>query len=137
VKDQILLVTGLDHRRDDVWGNAHPRSSSTFLSSAPLNRPDAQGFSTDVTVDQIAAQKLGRETFLPSLELGLFRLGRHTSNISWRAPGSPTGVETNPRSIFRRLFGDPRGDAERRSLLDLVQDDARLLRSKLGRRDQE
>src|SRR5205814_8883914 len=72
-----------------------------------------------------------------SLEIGLVRLGKYTSNISLRAPGSPTGVETNPRSVFRRLFGDTRGDAERRSLLDLVQDDARLLRSKLGRRDQE
>ena len=63
------------------------------------------------SIDQIAAAKVGRDTRLPSLELGCDRnsTDMHTSNISWRGPASPMGKETDPRAVYARLFGDPQG----------------------------
>lgn len=42
------------------------------------------------------------------------------------------GKEVNPRAVFTRLFGDPKGDAHQRSILDLVKSDADRIRKKLG-----
>ena len=47
----------------------------------------------------------------------------------------PTGAETSPRDVFARMFGDPKEDTRRRSILDVVGDDARRLKARLGRGD--
>jgi hypothetical protein len=138
VKQDVLVLTGLDLRREDAAGNSHPRGSATFLSSAPIGKVDNGGFCTDKSVDQLAAEHLGRNTRLASLELGCQRgVGKHASNISWRGPGFPMTKEINPRAVFTRLFGDPQGDASRRSILDLVLEDARQLRADLGHGDRQ
>ena len=67
VKDDVLVLSGLDHRREDPSGNPHPRGSSTWLSSAGIGELDSGGFCTNVTVDQLAARTIGRSTRLPSL----------------------------------------------------------------------
>jgi hypothetical protein len=137
VKKDVLVLTGLDLRREDPAGNPQPRGCATFLSSAPIGQVDNGGFCTDKSIDQIAAEHIGRETRLASLELGCQRgVGRHASNISWRKPGFPMTKEINPRAVFTRLFGDVKGDAGRASVLDLVLEDARKLRSELGHGDQ-
>jgi hypothetical protein len=59
----------------------------------------------------------------------------HTSNISWRGPASPKGKEADPRAVFDRLLGDPRSGVNQQSILDVVLEDARSLRNKLGRVD--
>src|SRR5690242_20559856 len=73
VRDRVLILSGLQHRREDQAGNPHPRGSSTFLSSAPVGKLDSGGFCTDVSVDQMAARKVGADTRLPSLELACQR----------------------------------------------------------------
>jgi len=136
LKSEILVFTGLDHRREDIGGNPHPRGSGTWLSSAPVGKYDPAGFSTDVSVDQLAARALGPSTRLASLELACQRgLGKHASNISWRGAGAPTGTEVNPKLVFLRLFGDPKGDALRHSVLDHVQQEASGLAKDLGKSD--
>jgi hypothetical protein len=136
LKSEILIFTGLDHRREDIGGNPHPRGSGTWLSSAPVGKGDTAGFSTDVSVDQLAARALGPSTRLASLELASQRgLGKHASNISWRGPGAPTGTEVNPKVVFLRLFGDPKGDALRHSVIDHVLEDASGLGKDLGKAD--
>jgi len=98
LKSEILVFSGLDHRRDDIGGNPHPRGSGTWLSSAPVGKYDPAGFSTDVSVDQLAARELGASTRLASLELACQRgLGKHASNISWRGPSgaSPSSAAAN------------------------------------------
>ena len=75
-----------------------------------------------ITVDQIAAQHIGQDTPLPSLELtieepslncgdGLSCAYRNT--ISWQGPTSPLPMQNNPQVVFERLFGDGSTDAER------------------------
>lgn len=137
LKDDVLLLGGLDSRNGDTGGNGHPAACAPWLSSAPINRKDKGGYCTDLSVDQIAARKIGESTRLASLEIGTNHnpSALHVSNISWRGPGSPMGKEVHPRAVFTRLFGDPKGDKYRRSVLDYVLDSAGGIRKSLGAAD--
>jgi hypothetical protein len=141
VKSDVTLVTGLD--RQFVPGTGvHAQCGSCWLtSSAPQETLDG-GFPTNISLDQLIAREIGRETALPSLELSTndFPDNKETKyfeSISWFGPGYAANTEKNPRSVFRRLFGQARGDATQRSVLDTVLADATSLRSRLGRDDQQ
>ena len=68
-------------------------------------------------------------------------------NLSWRSANTPVAPEPNPRLLFERLFGggDPgeratsfaKRQAQQRSILDFVLDDARALQGKLAHRDKQ
>jgi len=107
-----------------------------------------------VTADQIAARAIGQDTILPSLELAsedpsaLFGSCDvdygciYLNTLSWATPETPLPMETNPRKVFERLFGQGGKPAERdarmrqdRSLLDAVRRDAASLQSQLGPSD--
>lgn len=137
LKGDVLVLSGIVGRKGEQGNNGHDLGCGTWLSSAPVGKKDRGGYGTDLSIDQIAARKLADETRLPSLEIGCDKSNEriHTSNISWRAPGSPMGKEVKPRAVFGRLFGDPQGDKYRRSVLDLVVGEARGVRSKLGAED--
>ncbi len=136
VKDSLLVLDGLNGRGHPPGG--HMGAASVYLSSAPQGRTDTWGAETALTLDQILAERLSRGTPLRSLELSCNSVGRnmHSRYVSWRAPGVPNGVETDPREVFGRMFGDPQGDFYRRSVLDVVGADARRLRLNLGQGDQ-
>jgi hypothetical protein len=137
VREEVLVLSGLNSRLGETGGNGHPLGCAPWLSTAPLNDRDTGGYCTDLSIDQLAARKIGQQTRLPSIELGCDQDSSqlHTSNISWRGPGSPMGKEADPRAVFNRLLGDPRRDANQQSILDVVLEDARGLRNKLGRVD--
>lgn len=137
-KSDILVLSGLDSRNGETPPNGHPGACAPWLSSAPINKRDTGGYCTDVSVDQIAARKLGEATRLASLELGTtdVPMAVHSNNISWRGPGSPMGKEVQPRAVFTRLFGDPKGDKYRKSILDFARESTGPLRSSLGKADQ-
>jgi len=70
-----------------------------------------------ISMDQIAARELGRQTQLASLEMTLEyteMLGAcdagyscaYSNTISWRGPSTPLPMEVDPRALFERLFGD-------------------------------
>jgi hypothetical protein len=104
----------------------------------------------------VIARKIGQETPLPSLEvatedfstsLGACDTGYscvYMNTISWAGPTTPLPMETNPRTVFERLFGKP-GSAERRaarlrenrSILDSVSQSVGRLQKTLGERDQQ
>jgi hypothetical protein len=137
VRQDVLVLSGLNNRRGENGGNGHPLGCAPWLSSAPLNERDTGGYCTDISVDQIAARHMGGQSRLPSIELGCDAdtSQLHTSNISWRGPGAPMGKEADPRAVFSRLLGDPRLDGNQQSILDAVLADARDLRPRLGRID--
>src|SRR5439155_25686722 len=107
-----------------------------------------------ISMDQIAAETLGRETQLPSLELTLegtdtvngvsscdFGYSCAYLNISWRNATTPMPRETNPRVVFERMFGDVGSTdpvvrlaraKQRLSILDAVTDKVRSLQRDLG-----
>lgn len=135
VKDQLLILDGLNGRPHPSSG--HNRSACLWLSSAPPGKADMWSAETDTTLDQVLAPKLSAGARQKSLELSCTTIGNlmHAMNISWRAPGVPMGVETSPRDVFARMFGDPQEDRKRKSILDVVADDAQQLKMKLGQGD--
>lgn len=70
VREDVLILSGLDSRKGETGDNGHPLGCAPFLSTAPINERDRGGFCTDVSVDQMAAKELGKGTRLPSLEQG-------------------------------------------------------------------
>jgi hypothetical protein len=109
-----------------------------------------------VTADQIAAQHIGQETVLPSMELatedhsGL--IGScdrdygciYMNTLSWRTPTTPMPMEINPRKVFERMFGQGGSATERlariqedKSILDAITKDVASLQLQLGASDRE
>ena len=106
-----------------------------------------------ISADQIAAQYLGKDTALPSLELGLdlnYLAGNcengyacvYMNTLSWSSPTTPLPTENNPRVVFERLFGDGGTSAQRlaqvraqRSILDSVNEELKRLLGTLGAGD--
>ncbi len=137
-------------------GGAHARASATFLTGVHPRKTAGADIKAGVSADQIAANKIGSATRLPSLELSCDSGQRGGScdsgyscayqfNISWRSETQPMNPEVDPRAAFERLFGN--GDAGatleaaarraryRKSVLDFVLDDARSLSGRLGDHD--
>jgi hypothetical protein len=125
-----------------------------FLNGVHPKRTDGADIRAGVTIDQIAAEKIGQETPLPSLELatedysglvGSCDVGfscSYMNTISWRTPTTPLPMEINPRLVFDRLFGDGATPQERlerieqqKSILDAVTGQVRRLQGGLGSTD--
>lgn len=131
----------------------HARAVASFLTCAHPHKTGGADIRAGVSVDQAIARRLVGDEPFRSLELGMER-GRssgacdsgyscaYSNNVSWSAPDQPVAKETDPRAVFARLFGDPAAalDEEarriergrRRSVLDLVREDAQSLRRDLG-----
>lgn len=153
-KSEITVVSGLCHagRSDNV--NAHEHCSLLHLTGASSVKKEGGKLLADVSVDQAAAAHLGKETLLPSLEIGLAGGER---NYSFRSRDTVIPYEGNPRLIFDRMFrgrkpvapnwkrrSSPRNDEQPtasqsldQSVLDVVLDQANDLRRELGRGDRQ
>ena len=94
----------------------HSRGTAAWLSGVHAKRTEGADVRVGVTADQIAAAEIGRETQLASLELALETIDlvgncdsgyacAYMNTLSWRTPTTPLPVETDPRKVFRRLFG--------------------------------
>ena len=156
VKDDVLVLSGLTHDKGRANGDGpgdHARSASVFLTGCQPHKTSGSNIRVGVSVDQVAAQQIGKLSRFSSLELGCDR-GKnagncdsgyscaYSSNISWSSPSTPVAKETNPRLVFERLFANQvtsavaesrgRRDVFHQSILDFVAEDARQLRSRLG-----
>jgi Protein of unknown function (DUF1552) len=159
-RDQLTVLTGLAQHNAEALGDGpgdHARSLACFLTGVHPLKTDGAGIRVGISVDQVAAQKLGRHTRLPSLELGIERGAQsgncdsgyscaYSSNISWSGPNMPMAKEINPRLVFDRLFGvetrhvsaaeQKKAQFYRKSVLDFVKDDAERLHSRVSKNDQ-
>ena len=132
-------------------GGDHTRCPAVFLNGVHPKRTDGADIQAGMTIDQMAAAKIGQDTLLPSLELaiedysglvGSCDVGfscTYMNTISWRTPTSPMPMEINPRVVFDRMFGDGATAEERlqrietqRSILDAVTGQVRRLQGDLG-----
>jgi hypothetical protein len=157
-KDKVLLCGGLlDEAANLVKGGSgdHARSAGTFLTCVPFKVTSGADVYASVSMDQVAAAELSKETQLASLELGIessAMLGAcdggascaYTNTIAWRNPTTPLPIENDPRAVFERLFGttgstDPQARLARmqrdRSILDFVGEEVGSLKSSIGPRD--
>jgi hypothetical protein len=155
-RDRINIVSGLAHPfvagaggADVSAGANHTRAAAVFLTGSVPQR-GAQAH-LGVSADQVAAQAIGQDTPLPSLELSIeesvlaceatFSCA-YRNSISWKSPTQPLPMQNNPRLVFEKLFGDGSTDAERRarrqetrSLLDSVMGQLSTLQRDLPAND--
>jgi hypothetical protein len=158
-RDRVTVISGLDNAPAFALqgepAGGHGRIGAAYLTGVHAKPTEGADFRAGISIDQIAAGHIGRETELASLELGLESTDlagacdvgfscAYVNTLCWRTPTSPLPMENNPRSVFQRLFGDSSStDAaarrgrlrEDQSLLDSVTDKIADLRKVTGPSD--
>jgi hypothetical protein len=154
-RDRLNVISGLGHKAADTTA-VHSLSPTTWLSGVRPKATQGVDAYAGVTADQVAAQAIGQDTVLPSMELatedhsGL--IGScdrdygciYMNTLSWRTPTTPMPMEINPRKVFERMFGEGGSAAERiariqedRSILDAITKEASSLQLRLGPSDRQ
>jgi Protein of unknown function (DUF1552) len=151
VKQKVAIISNLELR--NAYPGTHATSNASFLSAAKAKRTESTDYHLGTTVDQVAAQQIGRDTQLPSLELSMDLLSVvgqcdngyacvYQNNLSWSSTTTPLPAEAHPRIVFESLFGEEGGAADRRaalkkraSLLDSVTAELARLQKTLGPED--
>lgn len=103
------------------------------------------GIKSGISADQVVANAVSEPTRFPSLQLSIARGTNYgqqgLATLSWNKNGIPLAAENDPHVVFRRLFGvDDEQEAGRRhagfrrrgSILDYVNDQARLMERQVG-----
>ncbi|MBI3694514.1 MAG: DUF1552 domain-containing protein [Acidobacteria bacterium] len=156
-RDDLIVFSGLTHNGGRALGDGpgdHARAAASFLTGIHPRKTAGADIHAGVSVDQVAAQKIGSATRFASLELGIEdgrQVGNcdsgyscaYSNNLSWRSESTPNPPEINPRAVFERLFGnadeDPATRAKRerynKSILDFVSEDTQKLKGTLGPTD--
>jgi hypothetical protein len=156
-RKDFLVFSGLD-KKHSHQGDGHYAKTANYLTGLTVRKTPGKDISVGgISIDQLAAQQVGKHTPLPSLELGIDPVVSGIDSvvgytrlygcyISWRNPTTPIAKEINPRLAYQKLFGvikashrsksDTKQVEDNKALLDLVLDDAHSLRRKLGRDDQ-
>lgn len=149
-KNQMTIVSGLGNKPAESSA-VHAITPGTWLSCVAPERSHAPN--GGITADQIAAQVIGQNTPLPSLEVATEAQGgaaacdgtygcSYGNTIAFRTPNLPLPMEASPRRLFKKLFGQGQTPEERLmvqndyvSILDMVQSEAEALKKQLGAQD--
>lgn len=157
-QDKLLVLSGLAHHGRSKNVNAHEHCAAIHLTGAPMAGKVDGVPETTVSIDQLVAKQIGNQTYLPSLEIS-------TTTAEWkysyRSEREPVPYEVNPRVVFDRMFRGrqplvpdwekraktraevkPANAADQkqsldRSVLDQVMAEAKRLRGKVGKFDQQ
>jgi len=155
VRNQLTVFTGLAQDKARAHGDGggdHARAMASFLTGTQARKTDGTDIRSGVSVDQVAASRIGDQTRLASLEIGCepgSMAGNcdsgyscvYSSTMSWRSATTPVPKEINPKLVFERLFGSggvadrAKREARRKSILDFVRADTGELQHKLGAAD--
>ncbi len=152
-RDRINIISGLGHRAADSTA-VHSLSPTTWLSGVRPKPTQGVDAYAGITADQLAAQYIGQDTILPSMELAIEDASGligacdrdygciYMNTLSWRTHTTPMPMEINPRKVFERMFGaggPPELRALRRqqdqSILDAISEDAADLKLAVGPQD--
>jgi hypothetical protein len=149
IRDKVLVIS-------NTWneaargGDGHYVKESSILTCRTITKTLGADLHNGVSMDQVAAQKIGHQTPLPSLELGISPVATgvdgnvgytrvYGGHIAWSSPTTPLAREINPRAVYERLFraGSGQGSSAKLDslLLDRVLGQARELRSRVGTAD--
>jgi hypothetical protein len=152
LKDELTIATNL-------WNQSAKGSEGHYIKTRRLSHlhHSHQDSGVDlnchgISMDQMAAQKAGSQTPIPSLELGIAPVTTgvdtnvgytrvYGSHIAWSGPTTPVAKELNPRLVYERLLRSTKPATNSAKddllLLDEVQADAKQLREKLGAADRQ
>ncbi len=152
-RDQLTVVGGLSNRgvvSPNEGGGVHSRAHAGWLNGVLPYKTEGADLKAGKTIDQYAADGLGAETSLPSLELTTdsnYLVGNcengyacaYLNSTSWKDESTPLPHERDPRVVFQRMFGDGGSVAARladmrrdRSILDATTESLRRLERRLG-----
>ena len=158
LKKDVLVLSNLTAN----WGRPllvgagdHGRALAAYMTGVQVYRTAGADLKLTVSADQLAAQAIGSQTRLPSLEVGLEEARQagncdngyscaYTYNASWKTESQPLPPISDPRNLFERLFGSDiiespaahaRRLAMRRSILDQVSENTNRLEATLGGAD--
>jgi hypothetical protein len=136
-RKDFTLFSGLSHH-DQTGANGHT-SEMTWLTSARF--PGLGAFKNTVSLDQLAAEKIGMQTRYPSLVLGT-----GSPSLSYTRGGVMIPAESRPSRVFAKLFldGSP-ADMKRQvqklregqSIMDTVSEEARRFTRRVGVADRD
>jgi hypothetical protein len=136
-RDQLLVLSGLKL----PWDAPHAGGSTPFLTGRNGTMGETN-IVCDISMDQIVAKEFGQHTQLASLELSLESKGNsgqcssgyscvYLNTISWRDPKTPLPMESNPRTVFERMFGDS-GSTDSAARRARIKKDRSILDSVIG-----
>ncbi len=150
LKDQITVFSNL-YNLNSKGGDGHYVKEAAILTCQTIKKTQGADLANGVSLDQVIAQKVARETPLPSLELGVTPVAIgvdavvgytrvYGSHIAWANANTPLAREINPRSVYERLFraanaGKGSGSKQEALLLDRVLSDAKRLRAQVSASD--
>lgn len=151
LKDDILVLSNLWNEASKA-GDGHYVKEAAILTCTTIKKTPGADLANGVSVDQLAAQKLGKQTPLPSLVLGVMPVASgidaavgytrlYGSHIAWSSPTTPLAREINPHSAYERLFrasGQQGSDGPMDTLLlDRVLGEAKRMRAQVGTADRQ
>jgi hypothetical protein len=153
LREHVNVISGLSNLgviSTNEGGGVHTRAHAGWLNGVLPKRTEGADITAGKTIDQYAADRLGAETPLRSLELtteSSFMVGNcengyscaYLNSTSWRTASTPLPHERDPRVVFQRLFGDGGSVAARleqmrtdRSILDSISASFGRLEKRLG-----
>ncbi len=137
-REHLTIVSGLRNKPAET-PEPHGYIEQGWLTCVKPWDFGVAGPDSGVSADQIAARHVGQDTRLPSLELST---ANGSARLAWRTPTQSLPQESNPRTVFQKLFGQGDTDEERAqilaetgSILDRVQGQAKRLQASLGVQD--
>lgn len=156
LRGDLNVLTGLTAdkaRPHGDGGGDHARALGAFLTGSQPRKTDGTDIRAGISVDQVAASRIGDRTRLASLEVGCEQGSMagncdsgyscvYSNTMSWRSATQPLPKEVNPKLVFERLFATvpdterAARDKRRKSILDLVREDAGDLQGRISDSDQ-
>lgn len=153
-QEKLVVVTNMTRSHPGSQVGDHAVSAAGFLTGVWPKRTEAEDVLANTTIDQVIAKRIGQDTPLPSLELATEDFTGYVggcspgfscsymNTISWSSPTTPLPMETNPRAVFERLFGEAGSARQRterlntqRSILDSLSEETADIEKDLGPRD--
>src|SRR5215510_1396689 len=156
-RDHVTILSGLHSRSAEpppgATGADHWEAAAFLCGDKPKKTAGAD-VRAGHTIDQIIAEKIGRDNLMPSMQLTVEDPGANSSNcgegyscvytntISWSSPTQPLPMELNPQVVFERMFGDGSTSDQRasrrvrdKSILDSLTGSLSRLRNQLSAAD--
>jgi hypothetical protein len=150
LKAEVVVLSNLWNAATK-GGDGHYVKEAAILTCVTIKKTPGADLQNGTSMDQLAAQRVADQTPLPSLELGITPVPVgidaavgytrvYGSHIAWANPATPLARETNPKSVYERLFrasAGPDGAGAKMDtlLLDRVLGDAKRLRGQVGAAD--